>query len=69
MKALSKERQDEILYMLSVIYDNVIEFKGKARKEQLLVEFKSYLTNCGSGIMENVCHNCLGSGYNNDDEI
>jgi len=66
---ISEYNRETILHLADRIWDSVSCFRGKARKEQFLVELESSLKNLDSGLMENVCHNCLGTGYNNNGDL
>lgn len=39
-------------------------FRGKAKDEEIRKNFREYLRRGQSGLRENVCHHCLGTGYN-----
>lgn len=60
---LSDHDIDEFLELVEHSYNNNSKFKGDLRKRYMLEDLKHYLKQKSSGVRENVCPHCLGSGY------
>ena len=64
---LSDENIDVIIYLSESIIKSLKKegFSGKAKDEEFLQDLRRSLKQKQSGIRENVCIHCLGTGYKN----
>jgi hypothetical protein len=63
MMKLSEENIDTILDLTEMAYDKVKNFSITVRKKYLIEELRCYLMGEQSGLRENICKKCLGTGY------
>jgi hypothetical protein len=60
---ISNSEIDEVLEMAAYHFDYSSAFRGVLRKQYFLEALRIALRNKQSGMIEGVCHNCLGTGY------
>jgi len=63
MNKLSDNDIDEIIDLVDHSWENNKDFRGRYRKEYFISDLRCLLRNRSSGLRENVCIHCLGTGY------
>jgi hypothetical protein len=65
---LSDENIEYVLEVIEIRMNNLVNvgFRGKALREELLLDIKRQLKNDQGGLRQNVCPVCVGSGYKNN---
>ena len=61
---LSEYQIDGVIRIASHCWDATKGFRGETRKKYLMEDLRRFLYIEGSGLKEDVCHECLGTGYN-----
>lgn len=69
MIKLSDNDIDEIIGFARHVWAATENFRGQKRKEYFMRDFEGLLKLKSSGLRENVCSKCLGTGYSKHESI